>query len=194
MKIPLLGVALLLALSGCVAGYTLVPPGPTTVANNALTVQPSSAWNKIPKGPESLQWEESWTKNGPLLDTIAFVAGLPDGKALAQQKKKDDRQVPTFHANMSAQDLTSMVEGSYRVGGVQVFDVLAIEPAKFLGQSGVKMDFSYVLGDKLVRRGRCVMGVVNGQLYLFKLEGAADHYFSAALPEFDALIASASLR
>jgi hypothetical protein len=190
----ILGLLALVTLAGCMPRYTLVPPGPTAVAKDALTVQPSSTWNRIPKTNQDIPWEESWTKNGPLLDTIAFVGGLPDGKALAQQKKKDDQQVPTFRENMSPDDLVSMVEGSYRVGGVRIFNVLGVEPVPFLGQTGLKMDFSYVTGDNLVRSGRCVLGVVGKQLYLLKLEGAADHYFTAALPEFDAMLASAALR
>lgn len=179
---------------GCVPTYTLVNPGNNVVAKKSMTVQPATAWNRIPVTPGHIPQEESWTKNGPLLDTVAFVGALPEGKALAMQKQKDDRQVPVFKAGMTPDDLVSMVEGSYRVGGVNVFEVTSVQPALFLGQPGIRMDFSYVMGDQLPRKGRCVMGVVNNKFYLMKLEGAASHYFDASAPEFDQMLQTAAAR
>ena len=193
MKHRLLILVLLLGLAGCGPSYTLVQPGPTLVADKSMTVQPVSAWNRIPNGPSDTDWEEAWTKNGPLLDTVAFVGGLPDGKALAKQERKADQQVPTFRANMSPDDLVSMIEGSYRVGGVSVFDVVSVEPVNFLGHPAIKMDYSYVAGDSLARKGRCVMAVSGSKLYLMKLEGAASHYFDAESPEFDSMLTTASI-
>jgi hypothetical protein len=147
----------------------------------------------MPKGSSDTSWEEAWTKNGPLLDTVAFVGGLPDGNSLARQAKKADQQVPAFRANMSPEDLVSMIEGSYRVGGVTVFDVVNVEPVNFLGKPAIRMDYAFVAGD-LPKRGRCVMSVSDNKLYLMKLEGAASHYFDASSPEFDSMLGSASLR
>jgi hypothetical protein len=119
----------LIALGGCVPTYTLVGPGQTEIAKKAMTVRPTAAWNRIPKGASDIAWEESWTRNGPLLDTIAFVGGLPDGDTLVRQQKKSDQQVPTFRADMSPQDLVSMIESSYRVGGASIFEIEKIEPS-----------------------------------------------------------------
>ena len=57
-------------LSGCVAGYTLVQPNTVAVAQGAMKVQPSMAWNKMPKSALDIAHEENWTQNGPILDVI----------------------------------------------------------------------------------------------------------------------------
>ena len=194
MNLRILVLAIALIITGCVPSYTLVQPGQVPVAKKALSIQPTSAWNRIPKGPGETAWEEAWTKNGPLLDTVAFVGGLPDGSTLVRQEKKADQKVPTFRADMSPQDLVSMIESSYRIGGVSVFDVTSVEPSPFIGRTAIKMDYSYVQGDGLPRKGRCVMSVSDSKLYLMKLEGAASHYFDASMAEFDAMVASASKR
>lgn len=191
MNTRLLVGLLVIAVAGC-RPYTLVNPGPTAVAEQSMIVQPQSAWNRMSSTSTRNKWEEAWTKNGPLLDTVAFVGGLPDGESLVKQEEKADRQVPKFQANMGPDELVSMIESSYRIGGVSVFDIVDVEPGSFLDQPSIRMDYTYVAGDGLPRKGRCVMTVSGGQLYLMKLEGAASHYFDAAAPEFDSMLASAS--
>jgi len=191
MNLRPLCLVLAMALGGCAATYSLVSRGPTQVAKKAFTVQPESAWNRVPKQTGMTAWEEAWTKNGPVLDTIASVGGLPDGRAPVKQNRKADRKVPEFQANRSPQDLVSMIESSYRVGGVTHFTVDSVEPTEFLAHSAVRMNYSYVASDSLPRKGRCVMSIVNGELFLMKLEGAASRYFAAALREFDAMVSSA---
>ena len=185
---------LLLSLAGCAAPYKLVPPGSTQVAANSMVVTPTGTWNQIPKSADDTRREESWTRNGPLLDTIAFVGGVPDGEAVAKQKKKDDQQVPVFRSSMSPEDLVSMVETSYRARGVPSFSVTAVTPTPFLGATGIQLDYAYVLADSLPRKGRCVLGVRDEKLYMMKLEGAESHYFDTALPEFSAMVESAAVR
>jgi hypothetical protein len=184
---------LTLALAGCVTGYTLVPSGSVTVAQG-MTVHPAGAWNKAPGGYGFLKEEEVWTQNGAQLDLLDFIAGLPDGMPLVKQKPKDERQVPVFHSSMSAQDLVSMVESAYRIaGGAKVFETTAVKPATFVGQQGVQFDYNYILDDKLKRRGRAVMAVSGGKLYLIRYNAAALHYFEAGLPQVESMTASAAV-
>lgn len=180
-------------LSGCVVGYQLVPPAPVSVAKGTLKVQPSVAWNRAPHSALDIPQEESWTQNGPLLDAITFVGALKPGESIAKQRPKDDRKVPVFRADMTPQDLVSMVESLYRIKArATVFETTGVKPVTFLGAQGVQFDYNYVGGDEVRRRGRTVMAVVEGQLFLMSLDGAAVHYFDAALPEFEALTASAA--
>ena len=44
-----------------------------------------------------------------------------------------------------------------------------------------------------MRRGCAAIIVLDGKLYLIALSAAALHYFDAALPEFQAIVASASI-
>jgi hypothetical protein len=157
-----------------------------------MKVKPSVAWNKAPKSPYDIPRQESWTQNGPLLDGITFIGALESGQAMAKQKPKDDRKVPVFRADMSPQDLVSMIESYYRIrAGATLFEAAGVKPTTFLGKPGMQFDYTYVLTDEVKRRGRSVLAVVNGKLYLMALDGAALHYFDAALPEFEALTASA---
>lgn len=184
-----------LALVGCVPTYTLVSPGTVPVAKKGLVVQPQAAWNRIPRNPGNTQWEESWTRNGPMLDSIAFVDGLPDGKALLVQPKKADQQVPVFRADMTPNDLVSMVESYYRIGaGASVFEVTSVQPASFLGAQGVRVDYTYMGGDDIPRKGRCILHIAGQKLYAMKVEGVASHYFDAAASEFDGMVTTARLR
>lgn len=182
-----------LSLGACAAPYKLVPPGIVQVANSAIVVQPTSSWNRIPGGSDAIRWQESWTRNGPLLDAIVFVGALPDGEALVRQKKKDDRQVPLFRSSMSPEDLVSMIETSYRARGVPVFKVRSVEPTRFLRAAGIQLDYTFIPADQLPRKGRCVMAIIDGKLYLMKVEGAASHYFDSVQPEFEEILASATL-
>lgn len=179
-------------LSGCVTGYTLVQPNTVAVAQGTMQVQPSIAWNKMPKSPQDIAHEENWTQNGPVLDVITFVGGLPDGKAIAKQGAKDDRKVPVFRSDMTPQDLVSMIESYYRIkAGATVFEVSKVAPAQFLGQQGIEFGFNYVRADEVKRRGRAFIAVADGKFYLMSLDAAALHYFEASAMEFAAMAASA---
>lgn len=182
-----------LALAGCLPAYKLVPATETHVAGKRLVVTPGSEWNLLPRSPNQTEWDETWTLNGPLLDAVVFVGGLPDGKSLLIQKKKDDQKVPVFRADMTPQDLVSMLEASYRVRGITVFDIESVDPADFLAGKGLRVRYQYAPNDGMERKGVCVARVVDQKLYAIKLEGVSSHYFDAALPEFDQMVASARL-
>jgi hypothetical protein len=192
MKTPLLLLAAF-SLAGCMPNYLLVEPGPSAVGDGTLAVTPTSAWNSMPVAMQQPPWEESWTLNGPLLETVGFVSGLPDGKSLLRQRKKADAQVPVFRADMTPADLVSMIESSYRVGGITVFNVDSVDTTPFLGDTGIRLRYHYSPNEGIGRRGSCVLRVVDGKLYLMKLDGVASHYFDKAQPEFDRMVASATL-
>jgi hypothetical protein len=148
----------------------------------------------VPAGYQQAQWEEAWTQNGPLLEAVVFITGLPDGKSLVKQRKKADAQVAMFRADMTPDDLVSMIESSYRVGGITVFAVDSVDPAPFLGGTGLRMRYHYAPGDGIGKKGSAVLRVVDKKLYLMKLDGVSSHYYDAALPEFEQLVASARLK
>jgi Zn-dependent protease with chaperone function len=164
------------------------------VAGSGMTVKPGPKWKRLLAGTNQTRWEEVWTWNGPQLDRIALVGGLPDGKAIIFREANSDQKVPVFRADMAALDLMSMVEVSYRVNGVTVFHFESVEPVDFLGGSGVRLRYNYTSGIGIAKRGSCVMRVVDKKLYAMKLESVAGRYFDTVDPEFDQLIASARLR
>ena len=180
-----------LGVSAC-ATYGLVPANQTATAAKRLRVVPPSAWNRMPRTPDMLPQEENWTQNGVVLDSVSFFGGVESGGALTRQRRKADQQVPVYRAGMSPPELTGMIESYYRVkGGVAQFTPTSVEPIPFLGTTGLAMDFDYLTGDDVRRKGRAVMAEVGRRLYLMTLDGTRSHYFDAARADFDAMVASA---
>ncbi len=180
--------------TGCIPTYKLVSPNTQVVGGKNFSVDTSRAWNKLPKSRLDIKQEENWTLNGPNLDIVTFIGGVESGNAIAKQRKKNDRQIPVFKSNMSPPELVSMMDSFYRVRvGATVFNTTNIEPGTFLGKSAIQLDYNYIGGDDVKRRGRSMLAVIDDRLYLMTLDGTDLHYFDAALPEFTAMVRSATL-
>ena len=86
-----------------------------------------------------------------------------------------------------------MLESLYRVrGGAVDFRTLSLQPRPFLGTNGFQLDYEHLDEDELWRKGRAVGAVIDGRLYLILLDAARSHYYDAALPDFEAIVASAA--
>jgi hypothetical protein len=199
-----LAAAVSLTLSGCAGGgvggfgvYQLVRPARVVkVGNGAMSVVPPREWNRTTRnGFTDIRYVEDWTLNGPYLDGITFVSGLPDDRRIIRQEFRADRQVPKFRSNMTPPEIASLLETLYRVeGGAVDFRTLGLTPRPFLGYPGFQFDYEHLDGDELWRKGRAVGAVINGRLYLMLIDAARSHYYPAALPDFEAMVASARLR
>ena len=69
--------------------FTLTQPvsaDETLVAGSDMTVKAGSTWKRLPASTNQTRWEDVWTWNGPQLDRITLVGGLPDGKAIISQE------------------------------------------------------------------------------------------------------------
>lgn len=177
--------------------FYLAQPGPadeTSGAGGRMTVKPGSHWKRLYTNLNESRWNEVWTRNGPQIDRMSLLDGLRDGKAIVFQEQTADQQVPVFRADMTAQDLASMLEVSYRLSGVTVFNIESVEPADFLGGPGVRLRYDYASGIVIPKRGSCVLRVVDQKLYAMKLESIANESFDAAAAEFDQMVGSARLR
>jgi hypothetical protein len=199
---PLAAVALL---TGCAGGgglggggfgyYSLVRPQPRPVARGSMLVTPTVRWNRAPRGFQDISREENWTLNGPLLDSLSFIGGLENDKKIVQQRRKADRKVPNFRANMSPPELAAMIESFYRIrAGASTFNMTNLAPRPFLGQPGFQFDYEYLGGDEVERRGRAVGAIINNRFYLALFDAARMHYFDAGLPEYERIVQSAQLR
>jgi hypothetical protein len=177
--------------------YAAVPVRRSSVGDGSMIVSAPRPWNRHrPIYFEDVRQVEDWTLNGPTLDGISFVTGLKDGKSLIRQRKSASQQVPIFRSNMTAPEVAAMIESLYRVrGGSIEFRTLSLKPRPFLGSAnGFQLDYEHLDGDELWRRGRAVGAVIDGKLYLILLDAARSHYWDAALPDYEALVASAELR
>jgi hypothetical protein len=96
---------------------------------------------------------------------------------------------------MTPPEIAAMLESLYRVrGGAVDFRTLSIQPRAFLGTNGFQIDYEHLDDDELWRKGRAVGAIVDGELYLIMFDAARAHYYDAALPDFEAIVASAQLR
>ncbi|MBA3666314.1 MAG: hypothetical protein H0W65_01130 [Sphingomonas sp.] len=174
-------------------GYSLIRAKEMRVGNHSVAVTPPREWNKQSTTLfDDISTVEDWTQNGPYLDTISFVTGMKDGKAVVRQRNRDDRQVPKFRSNMTPPEIAAMIESLFRVrGGTVDFKTTSLAPRPFLGASGFQLDYEHLDSDEVRRRGRAVGAVIDGRLYLILLDAAKSHYFSASLPDFEALVGSA---
>lgn len=197
--------ALAVSLSGCggIGGYggfsnyySLIRAKETKVGDGSMAVTPPREWNRQRRFFfDDVRWVEDWTLNGPLLDDLTFVSGLPHGKFLIETDKRDAQQVPRFDSDMTAPEITALLESAYRVrGGAIDFKTLELKPRQFLGYPGFQFDYEHLDGDEVWRKGRAVGAVIGGRLYLIMLDGTRAHYFPAALADFEAMTASARLR
>jgi len=199
-------VALALALPACAGGpggfggfgyYSLVRPNRVIeVGNGSMAVVAPREWNRASRSSFSgIGAVEDWTLNGPYLDNVSFVSGLPNDKRLIRQEYKADRQVPRFRSTMTAPEIAGLLETLYRIeGGAIEWRMLSLAPRTFLGAPGFQYDYEHLDGDELWRKGRAVGAVIDGKLYLVQLDAARSHYYAAALPDFEAMVASARRR
>ena len=178
------------------SSYALVRVQRVDVGDRSLSVVPPRPWNRH----RSILWAdvgdvEDWTLNGPYLDGISFVSGLKSGRYLVRQSKRADQQVPKFRRDMTPPEIVAMLESLYRVkGGTVEFRTLSLQPRPFLGTNGFQIDYEHLDGDELWRKGRAVGAVINDQLYLILYDAARSHYYAAALPDFESIVASAQRR
>lgn len=204
-KFKIVFVAAMLPLAACstigegtdLGLYTLVRSKPTNVGNGSMTVIPPRPWNKQRRFFffDSVRWVEDWTLNGPYLDGITFVSALPSGEYLIRQRKTDERQVPKFRSDMTAPEITAMLETAFRVrGGAVEFKTLGLQPRQFLGYPGFQFDFEHLDNDELWRKGRVVGAVVGGRLYLILYDATRSHYYGNALPDFEVMANNAKIR
>ena len=194
---PLMALALV---SGCAGGggfgfYSLVRPAPQQVSRGSMVVTPGVEWNRVPRGTYDIGRETNWTLNGPLLDGLTFIGGLPDGNRIVVQRRKADRKVPNFRADMSPPEIVAIIESFYRIrAGSTVFTMTNLAPRQFLGHPGFQFDYEHLGGDEVERRGRAVGAIIGGKFYLALFDAAKMHYFDAGLPEFERIVESARLR
>jgi hypothetical protein len=178
---------------GFSSAYRLVEPGPERAAR-VMTVTPTIRWNEARRSYYDISREENWTLNGPLLDSLTFIGGLENSKAIVRQRRRDERQVPRFRSTMSPPEIASMIETFYRVRAGSVrFEMTGLQPRTFLGRPGFQFDYDHLDANEIERKGRAVGAIIDNRLYLALLDGTRMHYFPTALPEFERIVSSARL-
>ncbi len=195
-----------LALSGCSSiggegfgygGYSLVRARSVSVGDGSMAVTPPREWNRISStwAIDDIRAVEDWTLNGPYLDSLSFVTGLKGGRYIIRQSRRDAQQVPKFRSDMTAPEITAMLESFYRVkAGTVDFRTTSLKPRTLMGYPGFQWDYDHLDQDEVWRRGRAVGAVIGGRLYLILFDAARMHYFDNAVADFEAVANSARFR
>ncbi|MDB5701928.1 MAG: hypothetical protein JWL66_2127 [Sphingomonadales bacterium] len=187
--------AALAVTSPATAKWTTMPDTlPVAVAKSQMTVVAGPGWNQNSARP--FKKGESWSIDGPLLNTIDFYAGIAGGESLARERDKKRQPLPKFTADMLPTDVAQLYEQTARITlGTSEFSVDSMEPTVFLNRPGFKFTYHYTRPDEeLTRNGEAQGVIVKGKLYLIAYNAAALHYFKAGLPSAHVVMASAYLK
>lgn len=178
------------------SSYGLVRAARVNVGNGRMSVVAPRPYNRHRRILFSdVKDVEDWTLNGPILDGISFVSGMNNNRELIRQRRTANQQVPRFRSDMTAPEISAMLESLYRVkGGAVDLKTLILKPRPFLGANGFEWDYEHLDQDELWRRGRAVGAVIDGKLYMILLDAARAHYYDAELPDFEAIVTSAERR
>ena len=195
-----------LAITGCSSvggegygfgGYSLIRARSVSVGDGSMAVTPPREWNRVSTvwAIDDIRVVEDWTLNGPYLDSMSFVTGLKGGRYIIRQNRRDAQQVPKFRSDMTAPEVTAMLESFYRVkAGTIDLKTLSLKPRTLMGYPGFQWDYDHLDQDEVWRRGRVVGAVIGGRLYLVLFDAARMHYFDNAAADFEAVVNSARLR
>ena len=182
------------ALAGC-AAISLVKPERQTVGG-VISVEPGIAWNKVAlhnyKGKVEL-----WTLDGPVLNTLLFFTGVPDGQPLFTRVSASSQQgekPPVFRATMNPVEVQELLEATAaRYFDTTIAEGRDLKPVPLANGQGFRFETHLVGRDEVERDGVFVGTVRNQKLYGAWFQGAKLHYYARYLPEFDRILASAQL-
>lgn len=183
------------ALSACIAPFTLVTPG--VVAVEDLKVQAGSGWNHAPSHQTRLARSESvtWTKDGLLLDRLVFIPGVPDGKPLLESRERTIA-MPVFRADMLPNEIEQLVESTivkFFGEGQAVVNTENLRPHRFGNERGMLFDVSATVTESPEYKGLVGAFTANEKLYVMYFLGATPHYYDKHVAEAEAVIKSATI-
>lgn len=189
-----LGIALAVSASPLSAGWKLLPATQrVAVAKSSLTVVPGDGWNR--SSTRLSKKGESWSYDGPILNSIDFLGGIASGEPIAKERNKKDKPLPKFNGAMLPTDVAQMYEQTVRIlTGSPDFAVEAMEPADFAGHKGFRFTFRFTKPDEeITRRGEARGAIVGGKLYMITYVATALHYFGAHLAAAESVMDSAKV-
>jgi hypothetical protein len=184
-----------LLLAGCVTTFSLVPPQRQTVGD-VISVQPGMKWNKL--NNHNYQGKvELWTLDGPVLNTLLFFTGVPDGEPLFTRRTMgagEQEKPPEFKASMNPIEIQELLEATVaRFFQTTIAEGRNLKPVPIAEGKGFRFETRMVGRDEVERAGVFVGTIRNKKLYGAWFQGAKLYYYDRYLPEFDQMVASARL-
>ena len=186
---------ILLLTSGCIS-YSLVAAGSVTVGN--LQVDTVSDWNKAPSatGASLRKGSVMWTRDGPLLDRLVLIPGVPDGEALIWVRKKKYAALPEFRSDMLPNELEELAESTfvkYFGEGNAVVTTENLRPHRFGEHSGILFDVNAAVTDAPDQKGTAGAFVADDRLYMVFFFAATPYYYDKHIESAGDVIKSARL-
>lgn len=184
---PLLMVVAMIPVSPGIAGWKFLEAN-KPVQIGTMTVVPITDWNQA--GVRPGKQGVTWTQDGSGLNGVEFFSAVPSGQSLYRERNAKQNPMPKYDSLMLAPDLVDFFERSFRVQN-QVTDLVVEQsaPVTFGGHRGIAVRYRYSLpNDDLKRRGVARLAVVNKQLFVANFHAPELHYFSAGLPQAEAMM------
>lgn len=181
----------LLLVSGC-ATVSKVEQGEQLIGNR-LAVQLAGPWNRF----EELGMfpVPTWTVEGITVDRLQFFVGIKDGSPLIPQTSADKEKRPlTFRAGMQPDEIVALFQ-TLLTGDGSAFTLEKMDPAPFLGGTGVRFEFSLIRRvDEVRLSGFGYARVQQGELHAILYQAPRLGFYPRYKPQVEKMVQSAALR
>lgn len=188
-----LSTAALSLLAAC-SQVSIVPPGKTEIQGK-FTVENKTSWNRITQGSR-----ESWTKDGPLLQTLAFQVDIEEGENIFQREGAEEGparkylNMPTYRKGMTEPEIGEMILASISQFGATNARSLGLNPAKFGERSGFRMEIDYTDTDGLDKRMLVFGHNANDRIHLIVYTAPNLHFFERDRPLVEEIVKSLAFK
>lgn len=189
-------IALALLVGACTQ-YALVSPQQRVTVKDALSVEPDIAWNKInTQDITGRNQTETWTADGPLLNTLTFFAGIEDGRPLFLQTAEQEKnnKLPEFRKTMTSTEIMELVEATHaKRAQAALTKTRNLRPEKFAGKDGFRFEMTYVGKDEVERDITAIGTVYNDRLYLIEYQGTHVYHYELRRAQAERIMQTAQL-
>lgn len=127
--------------------------------------------------------------DGPLLNRLYIVDGLPEGGWLIKAASKD-KPSPVVRKAMSARERIEFVADNVAAFGYQDVQTARPRPAKAGEVDAVRFDLTARTPEGLEISGTAQVAQKDDKLYLILYLAPTEHYFAALLPEVETVMGS----
>lgn len=179
-----------LLIAGC-AGFAKIEPGPASVAGE-MQITPSQAWNQF--NHTSIPSHMTvWTIDGLAIDRLQLIGAVDDGTSIFRAASgQSSRSV--FRASMRAEEVLDLFKADITSNGSS-FELLKLDPARFVGASGFRFEYLTVRKHDNVRmRGLVYGAIVREKLYAIHFAAPTLEFYPRLSPQIDVMATSARLR
>jgi len=186
----ILTVCLTVCLTACVS-ISPAPAGAYKVGKSEVTL--GRTWSNVSSlSPGMVKQAKLLSIDGPFLNRLYVVDGLPEGASLLRAPSKD-KPMPKVRSNMSAIERIEFVADTVTSLGYLRVETARPRPAKLGQADGVRFDVAARTPEGLDISGTGVVSEVGGKLYMILYLAPAEYYYGTLLPEVERIMSTAKL-